>query len=78
MKTQILIAITGIALLMAVTAYAHDEQPSNAEVQAQLNRIEQAARVEAVRARQRAFRERAAQDAQRHHQRGMCAVNGTC
>ena len=65
-------------IVLFMQAQAHDEQPTNAEVKAQLDRIEQQARHEAMKARQRAFMEAAQRDAQRHQARGMCAVNGTC
>ena len=64
-------------LLIGSQALAHDE-PDTAKIEAQLDRIERKANYEAMRARQRAFMERAARDAQRHQARGMCAVNGSC
>jgi len=72
MKTLIL-----ITMLLAGPALAHDE-PTAAETKAQLDRIEQTQRSEAIKAKNRAFMQRHREVARRHQQRGMCAANGSC
>ncbi len=69
--------IVAFILFFAVGA-AQSAEPTIAELKAQIDRIEQAQRVEASKARRRAFQQRHREMARKHHRRGLGQCTANC
>lgn len=77
MSQLIYTAIVSFVLAFAVTKAMADE-PTAAELKAQLDRIEQTQRAEASKARRRAFQQRHRDMARSHHRRGLGQCTANC